>query len=146
MMTAFRYCFQPNQSRISRFQSESDLICIFRMIKKDRICPDSVPIIPNVIRQRSDQTNSAEFPDCFKQALTVGSPWPTSQDFSRSVGLCYERIGLRPENNRTFKIIQDINPIFTIFVSYRCLISNGSHNRECVTPALDKAIIVKEQD
>ena len=46
--------FHPNVSRFSRSHSESDPICIFRMIKTDGICPDSVPILPNAIRQRLD--------------------------------------------------------------------------------------------
>ena len=56
---AFRFSrFQPNSSRLSRSQSESDPICNFCMVKNDRsvpnlsrICPNSVPILHNASRQ-----------------------------------------------------------------------------------------------
>ena len=49
----FLYNHDNNQNlyRLFRFQSDSDLICIVRMVNHDRICPDSVPILPTEIRQ-----------------------------------------------------------------------------------------------
>jgi len=48
---------------------------------------------------------------------TVGSAWPNSPDHSRPEGLCYERIRLRSDNDRTFQITEDSNPSVSLFVS-----------------------------
>ena len=66
----------------------------------------------------------------------------TVSDPSRPVGICYELKRLRSDNNRPFQIIEDTNPTFSLYVSYRCLISNGSNNRQCVNPALLKRYLI----
>ena len=40
--------FQPTSSRLSRSRSDYDPSCIFRMVKNNRLCPDSVPISSDV--------------------------------------------------------------------------------------------------
>ena len=52
---AYRFSrFQPTSSRLSRSRSDYDPTCIFRMVKNNRLCPDSVPISLNEIRQWPD--------------------------------------------------------------------------------------------
>ena len=80
------------------------------LIRYSRICHDIVTIvirldkIGGVSRMLVSASNFREYLADFP-------------DQSRSVGLCYELIRLRSNNDRTFQIIEEINPIFSLFVS-----------------------------
>ena len=106
-------------------QIAQDIITI--LIRYRRICHDIVTIIIRLDK---------EFPECYGMHLTVGSAWRTSPDHYRSVGLCYERIRLRSDNDKTSQITEDSNRTFSLFVLWRCLISNGTHMWHCVNATL----------
>ena len=80
------------------------------LIRYSRICHDIVTIVirPDKICRSSRMLRDA--PNC-RECLADLS------DHSRITGLCYECIRLRSDNDRTFQIIEDSDPTFSLFVS-----------------------------
>ena len=96
-------------------QTTQDIVTI--LIRYSRICHEIVTIVIRLDKIGWVSRQRREAPNCRET-------WPTSQDLSRSaglcrtlLGLCYERIRLRSVNDRTFQIIEDCNPTFSLFVS-----------------------------
>ena len=94
-------------------------------------CHDFDTIQQNLLQHSPDfnptRQNRLSFPidpECYGTRLTVGSAWPTCPDHSRSVGLCYECIRLRPDNDRTFPIIADV----IRFLHFLCRNAVGSQS------------------
>ena len=90
--------FPAESSRLSRSQSDSDPICIFVMVKNDRICPDT------------DQTT--------QDIVTILIRYSRIGHDIVTIVIRLDKIGwVRSDNDRTFQIIEDSNPTFSLYVS-----------------------------